>query len=435
MQGSFPEGADWASALDPGASEAADRQKRSDDIEKELIRLARARAGPGVRVPVLNQRIRYVAGPFPPTTRFQVNGVDFYILKEYPVRNVRARLGIFGHYLVTVVIDEVPGVVPNRNVWLARPFFNPVQDPANPAIPDGAPGTIMPDMRFIPNSLYCVLGRDYTLPDGRYYEIGLATLKACLEQAEALDLAFARRMEGLGNVARETCWDCLDADYDPSDRQPVRDQFLAKYLARFYTAVDPDEGPRVEDVTEEAVQKHKAFCQAWVRKHYRTLTPAVTAPAEALASDFYQFIEARFHPQAKLTRAELARVLMRHPDTAAEFASCLHYYSTSLEQGRGGRNASYKQMSMVSMARAASHKRMGDLLGDKMIALSAFFQTLSDPHERCFHAYVTDWHAILGQMPQVHKFFDNGALLRGLTQRVQRAANAADHVPPWRFGM
>jgi hypothetical protein len=431
MQGSFPEGADWASALDPGPGEDADRLRRNDIIQRELEQLARARVAPGQPIPAQNPNLTYVAGPFPPTTRFQAGGLTFYILKEQGVRDERARVGRFGHYLVTVVIERVG--VPVE--LLARPFFNSVQNAHALPFLLGAPGTLPDDTRYRPYNQYCVPGRDYTLPDGRYYEIGLATLKACLEQAEALDLAFARRMEGLGNVARETCWDCLDADYDPSDRQPVRDQFLAKYLARFYTAVDPDEGPRVEDVTEEAVQKHKAFCQAWVRKHYRTLTPAVTAPAEALASDFYQFIEARFHPQAKLTRAELARVLMRHPDTAAEFASCLHYYSTSLEQGRGGRNASYKQMSMVSMARAASHKRMGDLLGDKMIALSAFFQTLSDPHERWFHAYVTDWHAILGQMPQVHKFFDNGALLRGLTQRVQRAANAADHVPPWRFGM
>jgi hypothetical protein len=32
-------------------------------------------------------------------------------------------------------------------------------------------------------------------------------LKECLEKAEGLDLAFARRMEGLGNAAPQVYWD------------------------------------------------------------------------------------------------------------------------------------------------------------------------------------------------------------------------------------
>jgi CheY-like chemotaxis protein len=46
-----------------------------------------------------------------------------------------------------------------------------------------------------------------------------------------------------------------------------------------------------------------------------------------------------------------------------------------LEQARGGRNASYKQMSTVAAYRAASHKRFGDLLGTKMNELVIGFDT------------------------------------------------------------
>ena len=228
----------------------------------------------------------------------------------------------------------------------------------------------------------------------------------------------------------QVCWECLDPDYDPSDRPAVRDQFLSKYLDRFYQGQDPEDGPRAEDVADEAMHKHRAFCQAWAKKHYRTLTPAVTAPAEALASEFYPHIEGL--AKARLSRAELARVLMRHPETATDFATCLHFYSTGLEQARGGRNASYKQMSVVNSARAMSYKRMGDLLGAKMTVLTAYFLTL-EPHTRTFDPYLVDWYAILGQMPQVQSFFDTQSVLPGFPKR-RRAPDAGEHVPPWKFG-
>jgi hypothetical protein len=187
-------------------------------------------------------------------------------------------------------------------------------------------------------------------------------------------------------------------------------------------------------VSDEVLHKHKAFCQAWVKKHYRTLTPAITAPAESLVAEFYPYIEPWFDPSKKLTHAELARVLMRFEPTAAEFATCLHYYSTSLEQARGGRNASYKQMSTVSTNRAITHKRFGDLLAKKMIDLRAVFYDIAlDDQNRYFHSLVVDWHTILGQMPETHRFFKNDSLVQGLLRQAPRR-NGADgaHVPPWR---
>lgn len=432
MQGSFPVGADWDSALDPQNDDDVQRQVRSDHAERELWNLARNRnpAAP----PPFPARLNYVEGPFPPSAFFQLHdGTRFYILKDH-WKEEHARQGRLGHYLVTTVAQRFATGAPPGHILLNKPFLHQTPLPTPIFPPNDAPGMNSLDIRHAPSSLHCMPGRDYTTPSmSSYCEIGLQALKASLEAAEALDLAFARRMEGLGNLGPQVCWDCLDPDYDPHDRPGVRDQFLAKYLAGFYDKVEPDDGPRVENVAEEAVHKHKAFCQAWVKKHYKTLTPAVTAPAEALASEFYKHIEASFHPSGRLSRAELARVLMRHPETSAEFATCLHFYSTGLEQTRGGRNASYKQMSMTTHARTSSYRRMGDLLGDKMPELTRFFQSLENLHERHFHPFTTDWHYILGQMPQIHRHFDaNDSFRRQASRRPN--PNAAGHVPPWRFG-
>lgn len=424
MQGSFPIGADWTAVLDPPVDEESRRKRRSDEVEIEMINVQRRLRNPQAQL----RRIQY-EGPFASSAFFFAqDGKKFFILNGFR-EDTLAAPGVFGHYLVPTAVYTVV------NVRLSRPFLRPEQN--NPPVQplNDAPGMNQPDPRDPPDPAYCVDGRDYTTPQLEiYFEIGLQRLKYSLEQAEALDLAFAKRMEGLGNLSPKACWDCQDPDYDPHDRAAVRDQFLAKYMAAFYDRTDPEDGTPVEDVSEEAVQQHKAFCQAWAKKHYKTLTPAVTAPAEALTSEFFKFIEPRFHPSAPLSRQELARVLMRHPDTAAEFASCLHHYSMWLEQNRGGRNASYKQMTTTSAARVASHRRMGNLLGEKLEALGEFLETLGALHERLFHPYVVDWHHILGQMPQVHRHFNIGD---SLTRRLSRAARnpaAAGHVPPWRFG-
>jgi hypothetical protein len=45
-----------------------------------------------------------------------------------------------------------------------------------------------------------------------------------------------------------------------------------------------------------------------------------------------------------------------------------------------------------------------------------------------------DWYAILGQMPQVHRFFFNSSSLSSTVKRARRDAAAAAHIPPWRTG-
>ena len=442
MQGSFPENADWRAALEPELDDDSRRRVQSDKVLEELANLVRRRDG---AAPAAAMPRPYTEGPFPPTPYFQAAGQRFYILKATNAR-VRARQGVLGHYLVSTVVASDPPPAPAPappapGPPLSKPFLNPqlIPLPAQVVPPAGAPGSTPDDPRKPPSQLFCLPGRDYVVPveksePGHYMEVGVDLLREVLEQAEALDLAFARRMEGLGNVAGKVVWDCLDPDYDPSDRPAVMQQFLTKYLGRFYDAIDPDGGPATGAVADEALHKHKAFCQAWAKRHYRALTPAVTGPAEALASEFYPYIENQFPPTARLTRAELARLLMRHPETATEFASCLNFFSTGLEQSRAGRNASYKQMASTSAARAASYKRMGDLLGRKLFELRPIFQGLEDPHDRVFHHLIVDWHSILGQMPQVHRSFFNTSSLGNAVKRARRDADAAAHLPPWRVG-
>jgi len=433
MQGAFPGGTNWARALDPDPDEAAQTKAQSDQIHRQLLHLTHLRDGaappnPGTSI------LDYQPGKvFPPTAKFQVAGKTFYILKDLPISTQEARPGIWGHYLVTTVqIQKYP--------YSARPIMASEKLPRADRVNDlgnGFPGQDPTDKRYRPSRKFCRPNIDYITPfavNGQpgYYEIGYSALKTSLEKAEALDLAFARRMEGLGNVAAQVCWDCLDPDYNPSDRPAVMEQFMAKYLARFYDGVDPELGPSSEMVSDEALHKHKSFCQAWVRKHYKTLTPAVTSPADTLVSEFYPHIAVWF-TQTTLTRTELARVLMRLEDTTVEFANCLHFYASSLEQARGGRNASYKQMTTVSTFRAMSHKRFGDLLGAKAEILRDVINEIgSSHHNRTFHPLVVDWYNILGQMPQAHRFFMNKNFAQSLIKRPRRDARVEAHVPPWR---
>jgi hypothetical protein len=91
-------------------------------------------------------------------------------------------------------------------------------------------------------------------------------------------------------------------------------------------------------------------------------------------------------------------------------------------------------MTVVTTYRAASHRRFGDLLASKASVLRSVFARLANGlHDRHFDVLVVDWHTILGQMPQVHKLFQNTGIVQGLLKVARRhGANDAAHVPPWR---
>lgn len=444
MQGSFNQqqttglGTDWGSVLDPGPDEAAlvvyhDRQETARLNQVRAARQAAdGAAGPAAPVPPAQALTPPQAG----STSFVNRAITVYVLtqavnKEAPF--VAPRQGMYGHYLVTYEKFQ-DGADGER----ARPYRE--QTPAAPPYPikgKGPPGTVEGDARPKPSAGYCEEGTHYVCPDtghmSAYCEIGQDALRKLLEHVEALDLAFAQRMQGLSNVTRTVVWDCLDPDYDPTDRKPVMQQFMAKYMERFYTRMQPGNVPDVLELSEEALHKHKAFCKTWVKKHYCTLTPNITGPAEALANEFFPYLQGQMPRDHKLNRLDLARILMRHEDFSAEFAICLHYYSMNLEHSRSARNASYKQMSSVTGAKIWSYNRLGNLLGEKTATLNAIFRSMNNPLAAAFNPLLLDWYGILGQIPQVHKYFDDDAAQHAGANRIARSSGAGQ-VPPWRVG-
>ena len=431
MQGIFaahPRATNWNEALDPGVDEQTDLARREDDaLREQAIRATQARAAPGAHLPPPDP----IPSLFAPPPRFTIKDMAFFVLRGDSAQLIATRPARWGHYLV-------PYVVTTGNSPRAKPYKDPTRQNAGVGVPQGAPGGSRDPVETVPlpDMEWCKEGRDfvcarYTNDSPPYWEVGLAHLRAILERAEALDLVFARRMEGFGTVARAVVWDCLDPDYDAGDREAVMTQFMSKYLERFYTRQDPGNTPGASKVSEEALQKHKAFCKAWTQKHYRTLTPAVTSPAEALASDFYAHIEPYMLPnEYKLSTMELARLFMRHPVLAPEFAQALHFYTGNLEQSRGARNASYKQMRQTDAARIVSYKRFGALLESQWQTLHTAVRELCTPQAYYLHHWTIDWYDILGQMPPVHRYFDESASFhRGDAARM--TGDDGDILPPW----
>jgi hypothetical protein len=432
MQGrfSFPPSlaANWDDILDPGVDEETQTILRDKKAMQDRARRIQEARGGGQ--PADGAAQAQVAQPKPPSTKFTVKNTTFYILKG-GASDEKPRAGIWGHYLVPYVIDAAS--------QKARPFKesdedNQVEEHSRVGDP-GRPlsGT---DKQPEPDRTKCKYGIDYVRATTRqpaYWEVGIHYIRSLLEKAEAMDLAFAQRMEGLGTIPRGAVWDCLDPDYDAGDREAVMTQFMSKYLERFYARQDPGNTPPTERVTEEALHKHKAFCKAWTQKHYKTLTPAVTAPAEALASDFYQHIEQHTSRRGdKLTTRELARIFMRHEEFAAEFAQALHFYSGFLEQSRGARNASYKQMRATEAGRVMSYKRFAAILESKWSTLSAIIRDLCAQESNfLLDSLTVDWYNILGQMPQVHKYFDEPPQFQGVASRME--SMGGDILPPWLF--
>jgi hypothetical protein len=431
MQGVFDTGdalampslsANWSESLDPDVDEAAQRQRRTEHATQMRANQILAQRGMPVAAAAAPLQT-----PRPPHQRFTVKNTLFYVVKG---EDISPRPGVWGHYMVPYVIEAAGTATP----------YTPHIPNAVALVPvDGYPGMSVDggDKQPRVNPTTCTLGVDFVTADpAKFWEVGLDNVKTMLETAEAADLEFSRRMEGLGNVAKGVVWECLDADYDASDRVSVMEQFMAKYLERFYTNKGTGNFPDIESISAEAMHKHKVFCKAWSDKHYRTLTPVVTAPAEALAGDFFPFVEplmSSVAPALRLSRMELARVFMRHPEISGEFASALQHFSNSLEQTRGRRNANYKQISMMNAARVNSYNRLGTLLDQKGPMLTALLKTLcTEPASRLNHLTV-DWYAILGQIPPIHKYFEDTTPYHGIS--AARHANAAQgQVPPWRFG-
>ena len=420
--------ANWGDALDPIVDEETQQNVREQEAIYQRARRVHEMRGAGAAGPAPPPP-QPTPIPVPPPARFTVRGMHMLVLKGDEMDDIVQRPGKWGHYVVPYVVDT------GNNT--AKPFKqNPDNNPAVD-VKDGFPGQSADgtDKQPKPDSLKCKEGRDFIVANpSLFWEVGLKTARDILEKAEAMDLAFARRMEGFGSVGRSMVWDCLDPDYDASDREAVMAQFIGKYLERFYSNINPGNTPSIESVSAEALHKHKVFCKAWTEKHYKTLTPMVTAPAEALASEFYSQLESYMQAgEYKLTRMDLARLLMRHPDFAPDFASALHFFSGSLEQSRGGRNASYKQINMMGAARVASYKKLGTLLAERSSVLKDALAELCTPAAFYLHPWTVDWYDILGQIPSVHRYFEDPSQYKGISER-GRGGNFDSDMPPWLFG-
>ena len=107
-----------------------------------------------------------------------------------------------------------------------------------------------------------VVGYDYNPKRVHYYEVGRQSLEESVEDGERLDFCFAQRMQGLLGGAQDSVWACLDPGFNPLDRKDALHQFVATYMAGFYGAVSfgAEDGARA--VAVEAMQQHRAFCQA-----------------------------------------------------------------------------------------------------------------------------------------------------------------------------
>lgn len=426
MQGVFAQHAgtaNWGELLDPEFDDETQRELRDREAARRAAQRAQDARGGAAGAPP-PPPVKY---PSTPSPRFTVKKRLFFILKG-AAADTPPRSGRWGHYLVPYVTEDD---------GTARPFADtPENNPENPVI-EGFPGNARTgdDTTPAPNGKWCLEGRDFVraVDPPTYWEVGLNHVRGILEEAEALDLAFARRMEGFGTAPRSAVWDCLDPDYDPSDREAVMNQFMAKYLERFYTRQDPGNIPGASKVAEEALHKHKAFCKAWTQKHYKTLTPAITAPAEALATDFVENIRASLTPapETPLSSLVLARVFMRHETFAAEFAQALHFYSGALEQGRGARNASYRQMRQTEAARIASYKRFGGFLETNWRTLTRAIADGCSETGQYLHPLTVDWYDILGQMPPIHRYFDEPPSFQGVSDRQNDVDGGV--LPPWLF--
>ena len=440
MQGVFDRtlgtlAATWGDSLDPDVDDATQRdyrEKQQAHAFSERLRQDQPAPVPGAAPAPPQDPIAPVRIPIAPPARFVVKGMPFYIMKGSSDNDDMApRPGRWGKYIVPYSVDDA---AKTATPYAQRDENNPVL-----VLKEGDPGKSGGDTQPTPDTKHCKRGRDFIACDPesdkpKFWEVGLAHARQLLEKAEALDLEFARRMEGLGSVSQSVVWNCLDPDYDASDREAVMSQFMQKYLERFYAQFEPANVPDIESVAAEALHKHKVFCQTWVQKHYRTLTPVVTAPAEALAADFYSHVERFMDPERKLTRMELARILMRHPMFSTDFATALYYYSGSLEQSRGGRNATYKQMSQTNSAKINSYRRLSSLLDDKWVELSKVIGEITkDPSAYYMHPLTVDWYDILGQTPPVHRHFEEqqgSSFLHGPGKR-GRGKKQQDE-PPWR---
>jgi len=291
----------------------------------------------------------------------------------------------------------------------------------------------LPDYSKLPDQLFSQEGVHYVkVPDPSrqkcpYYEIGHDTISRALQRAEELDFEFAKRMQGLTGSSLDYTWACMDPDYTPSDRQIMLSEFTKTYVGDFLNTAKGDLDSRA--VVTEELQEHRAFSQEWVRKHYKTLTPAITSAAEALVMEFYPQISKRMPSSNKMTPAQVARYFMRSEIFSPAFAQALQYYMQHLENGRGGRNPSYKQFTYATNMRALQYKIFVDFLEKQRAYMHNVYEQGAKMESHFQHELFIDWHGIVGKLPEVHRHYprSSDAFVGGGSKKWGSGK------PPWQY--
>ena len=91
------------------------------------------------------------------------------------------------------------------------------------------PAAILPhhsELAALPPTYTGLPGVDWMDMDPNNFEISKDVLKDTCEQAEELDYAFALSMQGLRGASLPAVWNCIDPEYDVTDRAPVLAQFV-----------------------------------------------------------------------------------------------------------------------------------------------------------------------------------------------------------------
>lgn len=308
--------------------------------------------------------------------------------------------GTHGHYLTPYLIDEKGYTIP----------FPPANAPCTSIIDPSNedPSVVFPDP-YPPNLNYSLFNRDYIVgPAGSvdtpvFLEIGRNVLMMTCEDAEKRDFQFAQKMQGLLGVSQSSVWDCLDPDFNPADRDGLLQSFLKSQTDGFLGLLQIHEDHDVRDVAFEVMRRHKTFCQEWVKRHYKNITPMIASAAENLAMKCVNVLPMGYR---KLPAIVIARILWRSPITCTLFAESLYWHINSIEQTRGGRNPSYKQMSTVSNHNAQSYyKLLRSIEGQfRMFVRDSQFP-IDQEIEIMFHVLSIDWYDIAGQLPEIHKHF------------------------------
>lgn len=339
----------------------------------------------------------------------------------------------------------LPGVpaVPLAN-YRIHPFpynqpdnrFPQQPDPPAPPRPAPAPGApppaiILPhasELEAIPPTYNGLPNIDWIDIEPNNFEIGKDTLKNTCEQAEELDYAFALSIQGLRGASLPAVWNCIDPEYDVSDRAPVLAQFVKMYMEKFYSRLNAPGDSAVEDVVEEALYLHEEFCKGWVHRHHRTLSAEVSSAADSLVGVFFEDLRRAFPPNSTLTRTHMARYFRRKNEYSGEFANCLYHYMTSLEQMRGNRNASYRAMQTERVAYITAMKKMANMLRECFNDIQTDLQQVNATMILFDHRFI-DWHYISAQLPAHHRDFDGYA--QNFTLFRTRPGGRGRGFPPW----